>query len=158
MNDLAEVPDRLAAALRYLVLGTADAEGRPWTTPVYFTPGGPDRYLWVSSPQARHSRNIAARAEVALVVFDSTVPVGGAEAAYVEGRARLVPEADLERSAAAFRARPDDRVAFTAEELCGDGPLRLYEAVAAETSVLLRGGDPRNPTGIDTRVVIRSEA
>lgn len=150
---LAQQAGRLTAAVRYLVLATADATGRPWATPVYFTPDGPDRYLWVSSPDARHSRNIAERPEVGLVVFDSTVPVGAAEATYAEARARLVAHEDLERSAAAF-GRPDDHVAFTVDELRGAEPLRMYEALAAETSVLLRGGDPRNLGGIDTRIVI----
>ena len=70
------VIDRVLAANRYLVLGTADQAGTPWVTPVFFAPLGPDRVCWVSSPESRHSRNIAERAAVAITVFDSTVEVG----------------------------------------------------------------------------------
>ena len=79
--------DRVLAANRYLVLGTADEDGQPWVTPVFFAPLDPNRVCWVSSPDSRHSRNIAHRAEVAITVFDSTVDVGRAEAAYFDADA-----------------------------------------------------------------------
>jgi hypothetical protein len=43
----------------YMVLGTADEAGRPWVSPVYFAPASYREFLWVSQPQATHSRNIA---------------------------------------------------------------------------------------------------
>src|SRR5688500_7311411 len=83
-EDPAAIARRLVAENRYLTLGTADADGRPWASPVWFAPAAGATFLWVSSPEARHSRNIAGRPEIAIVIFDSTVPVGGAEALYVE--------------------------------------------------------------------------
>jgi hypothetical protein len=35
--------DRVLAANRYLVLGTADEHGQPWATPVFFAPLDPTR-------------------------------------------------------------------------------------------------------------------
>jgi hypothetical protein len=145
---------RIVAGNKYLTLSTADAAGRPWASPVYFTPEGDDRFLWVSSPGARHSLNIAARPEVAFAIFDSTVPIGHGEAVYVSARAALVPAAELEQSAGVFAARFPELAGFTARELRPPAPLRLYRAVASECSVLLRGADPRNPTGIDARVLV----
>jgi len=46
-------------ASRYLVLATADAAGRPWSSPVYFAHIGLTEFFWVSSPDVTHSRNIA---------------------------------------------------------------------------------------------------
>jgi hypothetical protein len=43
-------------------------------------------FLWVFRAEARHSRNVAARPELALVVFDSTVAPGDAADVYGEGR------------------------------------------------------------------------
>jgi nitroimidazol reductase NimA-like FMN-containing flavoprotein (pyridoxamine 5'-phosphate oxidase superfamily) len=68
--------DRMLAANLYLVLGTADEDGQPWVSPLFFAQLGPNRLCWVSSPDARHSRNIAHRSEIAITVFDSTVAVG----------------------------------------------------------------------------------
>jgi pyridoxamine 5'-phosphate oxidase-like protein len=52
---------------RYLVLATADATGRPWSTPVYFAHLDFAEFFWVSPPGAAHSRNIAVRPEVGIV-------------------------------------------------------------------------------------------
>ena len=89
MPDRADF-DRLLAANRYLVLGTVGADGRPWVTPVFFAPLAADAVCWVSSPGSRHSRTIESRPSVALTVFDSTVAVGGAQAAYADAEARRI--------------------------------------------------------------------
>ncbi len=144
----------IIAATRYLTLSTVDAAGRPWASPVYFSPDGEGRFLWVSSPSAQHSINIAARSDVAVVIFDSTVPFGGARALYASARAGLVPEAEIGASAAVFNARLVELGGTGVDDLGPSDPLRLYEAVVSARWVLLRGGDPRNAGGIDTRVEI----
>jgi hypothetical protein len=40
--------------------------------------------LWVSRADARHSRNIAARATVSAVIFDSAAPEADAQGVYLE--------------------------------------------------------------------------
>ena len=60
----------------YMTLGTADENGRPWVSPVYYAHEGYANFYWVSSPEATHSRKIAARPEVSMVIFDSRTPVG----------------------------------------------------------------------------------
>ena len=92
MREMWAIVPRLLAQHRYLVLGTADAEGRPWATPVFYAPDGEHRILWVSAPESRHSRNIAARPDVAITVFDTSAPIGGAEALYLEGTAAPVAD------------------------------------------------------------------
>jgi hypothetical protein len=79
--------DRLLAANRYLVLATADKDGQPWATPVFFASLDPHTLCWVSSPNSRHSRNIASRPGIAITVFDFTVEVGRSEAAYFDADA-----------------------------------------------------------------------
>ena len=64
MTQMWETVPRLLAANKYMVLATADADGVPWATPVYFAPRDESRLYWVSSPDSRHSRNIAVRATV----------------------------------------------------------------------------------------------
>lgn len=66
----------------YMTLATADEAGRPWASPVWYAPEGYEEVFWVSSPEARHSRNIAARPGVAVVIFDSTAPVGTGQAVF----------------------------------------------------------------------------
>ncbi len=72
-DELTEHARSLLDGNAYLTLGTVDADGHPWTTPAYFAADGLADFYWVSSPQARHSRSLAAQPSVSLVVFDSTV-------------------------------------------------------------------------------------
>lgn len=144
----------IVASNKYLTLSTADASGSPWVTPVYFTPDADGRFLWVSSPTARHSTNLAARPDVAFVIFDSTVAIGAGRAFYASGQAALVPSEEIDDVTAVFTARFDELAGLEPVELRPPGPLRMYRATISEASVLLRGGDPRNTGGIDTRVVV----
>jgi hypothetical protein len=154
--------DRLSAMARkvidanvYLTLATADAEGRPWASPVYFTAVGYTEIYWVSSPDARHSRNIAARPDVGIVVFDSRAAVGTAEAVYLAARAEQVTEPDLERCAGLYSGRhpaPPGSRSIGPDELRGPALFRLYRATVTEHSVLVRGRDPELGTGVDSRM------
>ena len=50
---------------QYMTLATADAEGNPWASPVWFAHQDYTEFLWVSRPEARHSQNIEARPAMA---------------------------------------------------------------------------------------------
>jgi uncharacterized protein YhbP (UPF0306 family) len=139
---------------RYMTLGTADQDGTPWANPVYFTPDGYTHFYWVSSPDARHSRNIAARPEVGIVVFDSTVRIGTAEAVYLSAVAGEVPDGELERCAELYSARFPELTHFPPDQLRAPALFRLYRARVTEHSVLVRGSDPELGTGVDSRVTV----
>ena len=89
-ND--EIARDILDGTSYVVLATADAEGLPWASPVWFAQEDYREIFWVSYPGARHSQNIAARAHVGLVVFDSTVPAGSGQAVYMAAIAEQVKE------------------------------------------------------------------
>ena len=55
----------------YMVLGTADEDGQPWVSPVYYASEDYKQFYWVSSPEVRHSRNIVLRPQISIVIFDS---------------------------------------------------------------------------------------
>jgi hypothetical protein len=78
MSDPEEIR-RIAAAVMdatlYLSLGTADPDGRARITPVFFATADHRELLWVSDPQSRHSRNLEARPEIAISIFDSATPL-----------------------------------------------------------------------------------
>ncbi|NVI91452.1 pyridoxamine 5'-phosphate oxidase family protein [Actinomadura sp. BRA 177] len=137
---------------RYMTLGTTEADHRPRLSPVYFTHVGYRTFYWVSSPLARHSENIAARPEIAIVIYDSSVPIGQGRAVYIDAEASVVPDDELPwRCAEAFAQVDPDAVAFQPRQLSGNADLRLYRADATGWEVHLPGRDPRNTTGIDTR-------
>ena len=82
---------------RYLTLGTVDPDGRPRTSPVYFASEGERAFYWMSATDAQHSRNLAERSQVSIVVFDSTVAPYHGRAVYAVGGARELSGNDLDR-------------------------------------------------------------
>lgn len=139
----------------YMVLATANTDGRPWVSPVYFTPDGYTDFYWVSSPEALHSRNIADRPDVSIVVFDSQVAIGDAEAVYLSAAAEQVNEHELDRCVEVFNSRVPEVADIGPEQLRPPGPLRLYRATVTEVSILIRGSDPEHGRGVDSRMPLQ---
>jgi nitroimidazol reductase NimA-like FMN-containing flavoprotein (pyridoxamine 5'-phosphate oxidase superfamily) len=123
----------------YMTLGTADEGGRPWVSPVWFAHSGYREFFWVSSPEAQHSRNIEARPEVSIVVFDSQVAVGSALAVYMSARAEELSGADLERDIAFFDTASQAQGLtrrWALEDMLAPAPYRLYRATVTQHWVL----------------------
>lgn len=51
-HDLVARARAIIDANLYLILGTADPDGRPWTSPVYFAPSGDREFYWLSAADA----------------------------------------------------------------------------------------------------------
>ena len=135
----------------YMTLGTADADGRPWTSPVWYAPASYRELFWVSKPGARHSRNIGVRPETAIVIFDSTVPMGSGTAVYLEARAEQVTAApEIERGMAVFSRRSLEQGghAWTPDDVATTARFRLYRAAVQEQFVLSRD-DERLPLTLE---------
>jgi uncharacterized protein YhbP (UPF0306 family) len=146
--------DRVLAANRYLVLGTADPDGQPWLTPVFFASLAKNRLCWVSSPDTRHSRNIARRAAVAITVFDSTVEVGHAEAAYFDAQAAPALPDEVDDALHALNARLPPAKQLSGDDLQPAGPLVVYRADVQRSYVLVRGGDATYGNTVDLTVEV----
>ena len=129
---------RIIEANVYMTLATADADGRPWASPVWFAHDEHTRFVWVSRPERRHSRNLAERPEVGIVIFDSTAPQGAAEGVYADAVAEQVAEEDEERWVEIFSRRSETLgwPALTVGDVRAPAALRLYLATAAELFVL----------------------
>jgi hypothetical protein len=134
-----------------MVLGTADGGGRPWVSPVYYAPSGYSELHWVSSPEAHHSRNLAARPDLSIVVFDSQAPVGEGQGVYMSAVAEQLTGADLGLGIEVFSRVSVSHGArqWTVEDVQPPAALRIYRASVSEHWVL----DPeRRP---DQRIRVR---
>ena len=154
MEELEQRARRIIDENKYLTLATVDAAGSPWATPVFYTPDGYSTFYWASSPETRHSRNVAEQPDVAIVVFDSSVPIGSAEAVYMRARVSVVRPAELPDRAAFYCDRYPETQDFVVELLRPDSPFCLYRADVSEHSVLVRGSDPTYGTGVDSRAQV----
>ena len=137
-RDPAALARGIIDANQYMTLATADGDGRPWATPVWFAHQGYTDLYWVSRPEARHSRNLAVRPEVGIVIVDSTVPEGEGQAVYVEALARELDGADRDEGIAVVSRRSEALGAarWGVADVSGPAPLRLYRARAAAHFVL----------------------
>ena len=132
-------------ANRYLVLATADATGRPWSSPVYFAHIGFTEFFWVSSPDVTHSRNIAVRPEVGIVTFDSQVPVGAGQGVYMSAVAKPLEDGgETARGIEAFSRRSVAHGGreWTSEDIRSGADMRLYRATADSHWILAKDGRP----------------
>jgi uncharacterized protein YhbP (UPF0306 family) len=132
---------RILDAIMYMTLATTNPDGRPWAAPVWYARASPTEFLWASDPDSRHSRNLAHRPEVAIVVFDSTVPIGGAEAVYMEAEARELTGAELEHAIAIYSRRSQEVGApeWTLADVSPSARFRLYCATVSSAFVLSAG-------------------
>jgi hypothetical protein len=146
-----ELARTIVEANAYMTLATADAEGTPWASPVWFAHDDHRDFLWVSRPGARHSRNIAGRPDVGIVIFDSTVPEGQGQAVYLSARAAEV-ESPVDDAIAVFSRRSVERGGdpWGAADVTGDVQFRLFRASVVEAFVL-DGHDQRVPVRLDGR-------
>src|SRR5262245_41061081 len=130
MTDLAASAREIVDGSMYMVLGTADEDGRPWVSPVYFAVSGYRDFFWVSLPDAQHSRNLAGRPEVSMVVFDSSAPIGTGQGVYMSARAEELEGEELERGIEVFAARSQEHGAraWSADDVRPPAPHRPYRA------------------------------
>lgn len=152
--DLEDIVRKVVDDNVYMVLGAADRVGRPWVSPVFYAAEAYRDFYWISSPEVTHSRNVAVRPEVSIVVFDSRAPVGtgGARAVYMAATATEVAAEDLDRALAiypGFAERGGRELAPT--DLRPFASYRLYRAKVTEHSVICPrpAGTPCAEHGLD---------
>jgi uncharacterized protein YhbP (UPF0306 family) len=136
----------------YMTLGTADADGRPWVSPVYYAVADYRELFWVSEPEANHSRNLAARPELSIVIFDSTVPIGTGQGVYMAAVAEELSGAELERGIDLFSRRSQEHGgrAWSTADVQPPARLRLYRATVSEHWLLERDSPRRTPVSLLT--------
>jgi nitroimidazol reductase NimA-like FMN-containing flavoprotein (pyridoxamine 5'-phosphate oxidase superfamily) len=132
---------------RFMTLATADEHGTPWASPVWFASPDCRRFLWVSLPTTRHSRNLGSRPEVAIVIYDSRTTPAERQAVYVEATAREVTGDDVDEGIEIFSNESVSQglAAWDRETVTPPGRYRLYEATARARFVLADGPDERLP-------------
>jgi uncharacterized protein len=76
---LRSITRRLLSASTLCAIATVSADGRAHINTAYFAWGPAFEIVWLSAPEARHSRNIRRHPSVAIAVYDSTQRWGGSD-------------------------------------------------------------------------------
>ncbi len=114
----------------HMTIATADSSGKPWVSPVFFMHDDKYNLYWVSSKDALHSRNIRARAEIAIVVFGQ-LPHNGVDGVYVDAIAselRSEMEIKIAIKILAKRPQPTKFTIQSTADVTGDTIWRVYKA------------------------------
>jgi len=137
-DDNAAIARAIIDANAYMVLATADASGLPWASPVWFAAEEYRELVWVSSPEARHSRNLAARPQLSIVIFDSTVAPGSGTGVYMSATAEALTgdEVDAGLSVYARGSEAAGLRVWTRDDVQPPARHRIYRAVASEHFIL----------------------
>jgi hypothetical protein len=152
-QDLNSVAKAIIDSIVYMVLGTADAAGRPWVSPVYFASEKYREFYWMSSPAVLHSRNIFVRREVSIVIFDSRIRIGMGQAVYMSAMAEELNGPEFDRGLRIYNGRFSNPAEhgvriIEPEDVQSPAPYRLYRAIAHEHWVLDPGGRPDHRTPV----------
>jgi uncharacterized protein YhbP (UPF0306 family) len=132
--DFATIARQILDANIYMTLGTADENGQPWASPVYYAVADYRQFYWGSMPETQHSRNIAVRPQVSIVVFNSQAAISTGQAVYMSAAVEQVPEAAVETGIGIFSqaSLASGGIAWTADRVQAPSHLRLYRAVVSE--------------------------
>lgn len=151
-----DIARRIVDDNHFMVLGTTQPDGTPRVSPVFYDQAGYRDFYWISAPRAQHSRNVAARPRVEIVIYNSQLAPGpGTGALYLGADAAQVPDDELPSAlGAVFSSVRKGVGAYGADELSGAAELRLYRAVVRSAEIHVRGSDPERGTGIDRRLAV----
>jgi Pyridoxamine 5'-phosphate oxidase len=150
-QDLGAIARAIIDSNRYMTIGTADGNGLPWVTPVWYSPESYREFFWVSSPEARHSRNLTARPQLSIVIFDSQAPIGTGQGVYMSAIGAELTGDELARGIEVFSRRSEAQGgrAWTSEDVQPPTPYRLYRATVTEHSVLDPAARPDRRTLVE---------
>jgi len=134
-GDLGAVARSIVDSNRFMTLATADEHGTPWASPVWYAPIEYREFLWVSSPEAQHSRNLDTRPELAIVIFDSH-QAGGWNALYMVATAERLDDVDEAIRTFSRHGEAQGFRAWTRDDVLAPARHRLYRATVTEYFVL----------------------
>jgi nitroimidazol reductase NimA-like FMN-containing flavoprotein (pyridoxamine 5'-phosphate oxidase superfamily) len=146
-HDLGALTRAIIDSNRYMTLGTADESGQPWVSPVWYAPAEYREFFWVSSPDAKHSRNLARRPQLAIVIFDSH-RAGGWNALYMSAVAEELVDVDEGIDVFSRRSEAQGMRPWTRGDVLPPARHRLYRATASEHFVL-DPHDQRLPASVE---------
>jgi nitroimidazol reductase NimA-like FMN-containing flavoprotein (pyridoxamine 5'-phosphate oxidase superfamily) len=134
-QELGAIARSIVDTHRFMTLATADESGLPWASPVWYAPADYRELYWVSSPEARHSRNLAQRPQLAIVIFDSHEP-GGWKALYMSAVAEELADVDEGIEVFSRRSVEQGLPVWTRDDVLPPARHRLYRAAVSEHFVL----------------------
>jgi hypothetical protein len=156
VDDASRQARRLIEATPHLTLATADASGKPWSSPVYFAHDQAFTLYWVSFKQTVHSANIRARPQVGISLLGEPPDHEGRGVYFDAVATELHDLTEVEHAIEVRRTRPQDRkFAVTAPgDVLGDAAWRIYRAVPVAVYTYHDAAEIVHGQHVDVRVEV----
>ncbi len=138
----------------YITVATVNNDGTPWNSPVFCAYDSKYNFYWISSKNCVHSANIEQNHNVALVIYDSTVPEGEGVGVYVKAKADIVTNRrEMEKALGLIYKRKRQKAPPDLDEFI-DSPRAVYKAkpVTFWVNDLGRKGVPRRYLRLEVRI------
>jgi nitroimidazol reductase NimA-like FMN-containing flavoprotein (pyridoxamine 5'-phosphate oxidase superfamily) len=135
LDELRSVATSIIDSNQFMTLATADGDGLPWPSPVWYAPSEYREFFWVSSPDAQHSQNLRTRPQVGIVIFDSH-RTGGWNAVYMSAVAEELVDVDEGIETFSRRSQEQGFGVWPPQKVVAPARHRLYRAIASEHFVL----------------------
>ncbi|HVZ66950.1 MAG TPA: pyridoxamine 5'-phosphate oxidase family protein [Patescibacteria group bacterium] len=142
---------------RYMTISSSSLKGKPWISPVFYAYDDDYNLYWVSSKNARHSKNIKQNPHIAIVIFNSTKGEGEGDAVYIEADVKILMEdKEIEHGMEFYnnRASKPDLMVKNPASVRGGNEWRFYRATPKK---VYKSGDKEvkvDGQHVDTRVKI----
>ncbi|MDE1869376.1 MAG: pyridoxamine 5'-phosphate oxidase family protein [Candidatus Micrarchaeota archaeon] len=125
----AKAARKVISRMNYITLATASKKGLPWNTPLYYAYDKEYTFYWISSVNSVHSANIAENENVAIVIYDSTVPEGKGFGVYMSAKASVMESLPQIEGALKILYKRKRKPAPDASKFFGDSLRKVYKAV-----------------------------
>lgn len=88
MENLIDKAKNLLEVIPYITIASITPEGNPWNSPVFAIHDEKYNFIWNSSIEAQHSKNISQNPNIFIVVYNSNVKEGEGFGVYIEAESK----------------------------------------------------------------------
>ena len=142
-NSLIKTAKKIIEDNIYLTIATSTIDGKPWISPLFFAYDENYNFYWISGKNSLHSQLISRNPNIAIVIFDSTAPVGKGDGVYFEAEAEeLRKEQDIRLAIDLLNKRvtnDDFKIKSIDKLINNQGISSIYKGVPKKISKLTEG-------------------
>ncbi len=140
-NVYEEKAKKIFADCAYMNVGTSTKDGKPWVAPVLFVYDKDYNIYFLSTVDARHSKNLLENADVSISIFDSSQKIGISYGIQAEGKVSLVEKREIKKVITLYceKVFPDSEMEptkrYVPEDYLGAAEFRFFKIKLADTYV-----------------------
>jgi len=152
-KQLVQKAKEIIEKIIYITLATTDADGNPWSTPVFAAFDQYYNFYWRSGIDAIHSQNIIANRKVFISIYDSTSPWGTGEGIFMQAKSEhLLNKNEINQSLLLLEKRAGKSFG-SANEFMDNYPRRVYKAIPEK--IWINADGEINGKFVDKRIEIK---